>query len=94
VLEEPLYDTLRTKWQLGYSVSVGLRITNGVLGLCVRVQSERFPPQVLHARIDEFLLKFRERLANMDERHFTKQLLALVQLKLQRDASYHDEADR
>jgi hypothetical protein len=30
VMDEPLYDTLRTKEQLGYSVSCGVRMTNGL----------------------------------------------------------------
>lgn len=94
VMEEPLYDTLRTRWQLGYSVSCGLRMTNGVLGLCIRVMSERFDPATLQARIDEFLVRFRERVTGMSEHQWAKHLLALVQLKLQRDASYHDEGER
>lgn len=47
-MDEPLYDTLRTKEQLGYSVSCGLRMTNGILGFAIRVQSERYVTVYLH----------------------------------------------
>eukprot|EP00952_Eustigmatos_sp_NYUAD-ZCMA_P004412 19417-Eustigmatos_ZCMA.PRE.1 len=67
-MEEPLYDSLRTKEQLGYVVSCGVRMTHGVLGFCVRLQSERYEPQVLHTRVEEFLRRFRERLASMSDK--------------------------
>jgi len=37
LLEEPLFDALRTQQQLGYSVSCGARWTAGVCGFGVRV---------------------------------------------------------
>ena len=38
-MEEPCYNVLRTKEQLGYSVSCGIRQTFGVLGFCLNVIS-------------------------------------------------------
>ena len=37
LLEEPLFDALRTQQQLGYSVSCGARWTAGTCGFGVRV---------------------------------------------------------
>jgi nardilysin len=41
---EPCFDTLRTKEQLGYTVSSGVRLTHGVLGFAVSVQSAKHGP--------------------------------------------------
>ena len=41
---EPCFDVLRTKWQLGYTVSSGVRLTHGVLGFAVSVQSAKYGP--------------------------------------------------
>jgi hypothetical protein len=46
LLYEPCYDTLRTKEQLGYTVSSGSRLTHGVLGFCVVVVSAKYGAQV------------------------------------------------
>ena len=45
-------------------------MTNGVLGLAVRVQSERYEPGHCRARMEAFLAKFAERLRKMPEREY------------------------
>ena len=40
LMEEPVFDTLRTKEQLGYSVFSMLRNTHGILGLSITVNSQ------------------------------------------------------
>lgn len=42
---EPVYDTLRTKEQLGYTVHSGARLTHGVTGFCVTVVSAKHGPK-------------------------------------------------
>lgn len=54
IMSEPCYDTLRTKEQLGYIVSCGVRRSNGTQGLRVIVQSEKPPPDV-DIRIELFI---------------------------------------
>lgn len=44
IVQEPCYDTLRTKQQLGYSVHSGVRLTHGILGFAVCVVSGQFAP--------------------------------------------------
>jgi hypothetical protein len=39
VVAEPVFDSLRTKQQLGYSVSAGVRLTSNVLGFAFTVLS-------------------------------------------------------
>lgn len=58
VLYEPVYDTLRTKQQLGYSVSSGARLTHGVCGFCVVVVSPAFSAAEVEGRIENFLQDF------------------------------------
>jgi nardilysin len=58
VLFEPLYDALRTKQQLGYTVSSGTRLTHGVSGFCVVVVSAAFGAATVEARIEGFLQQF------------------------------------
>ncbi len=40
IMEEPVFDTLRTQEQLGYSVFSMLRNTHGILGLSITVNSQ------------------------------------------------------
>ncbi|PIA31419.1 hypothetical protein AQUCO_04900014v1 [Aquilegia coerulea] len=55
IVQEPLFDQLRTKEQLGYVVECSVRVTNRVLGFCFCVQSSKYNPVYLHGRIDNFI---------------------------------------
>ena len=37
IMDEPLYNQVRTKEQFGYLVEVGSKWTNGVMGMCLKV---------------------------------------------------------
>lgn len=54
IIQEPCFDILRTKEQLGYIVFSGIRRSNGVQGLRIIVQSDKHPIH-LDNRIEEFL---------------------------------------
>lgn len=56
LMYEPVYDTLRTKEQLGYTVGAGLRNTMGVLGFCVVVQSAAYGVEHCTSRVEAFLV--------------------------------------
>jgi secreted Zn-dependent insulinase-like peptidase len=62
VLYEPVYDTLRTKQQLGYTVSSGARLTHGVCGFCVVVVSAAFGAQEVEGHIEGLLQDFTAKL--------------------------------
>jgi len=94
LIAEPAFDTLRTKEQLGYTVMSGTRLTHGVLGFVVAVQSAKHGPQHLEARIDAFLDSFRMVLAAMPSDEFECNRAAVVAAKLQKDRTLSDEADR
>ena len=70
VMEEPVFDVLRTKEQLGYSVFSTLRNTHGVLGLSVTVcaQAAKHTADHVDERIEAFLKTFLEdTLTNMSD---------------------------
>ena len=51
VLSEPLFDELRTKQQLGYSVSCSRRCTDNVLGFSFEIVSPRAHPILLWSNV-------------------------------------------
>ncbi|KAH9621847.1 hypothetical protein KSS87_013161 [Heliosperma pusillum] len=55
IVQEPLFNQLRTKEQLGYIVECGPRITYRVFGFCFCVQSSKYDPAYLQDRIDKFV---------------------------------------
>ncbi|WIA17248.1 hypothetical protein OEZ85_014121 [Tetradesmus obliquus] len=94
VLYEPVYDTLRTKQQLGYSVSSGARLTHGVCGFCVVVVSPAFSAAEVEGRIEAFLQDFAGTLQAMPQEEFGRHKAALASNKLQKDTALAQEADR
>uniref|UniRef100_A0AAR5Q891 Insulin-degrading enzyme n=1 Tax=Dendroctonus ponderosae TaxID=77166 RepID=A0AAR5Q891_DENPD len=69
LIQEPCFNVLRTKEQLGYIVFSGVRKSNGVQGLRIIVQSERHP-SYLDGRIEEFLKSMQNYIRNKDSRSF------------------------
>ena len=93
VLQEPCYDTLRTKEQLGYSVHSGLRLTHGMLGFAVVVVSGERGPAHLEARIHAFLASQVDAIAGMREEEFAGHRAAVLAAKLLKHRSMVEEAD-
>ncbi|XP_024120451.1 insulin-degrading enzyme [Oryzias melastigma] len=81
IIREPCYNTLRTKEQLGYSVSSGARRADGVQGLRFSIQSKR-PPHYLESRVEAFLLSMETALEEMNEEVFQKHIQALAVRRL------------
>ncbi|CAI5522150.1 unnamed protein product [Closterium sp. Naga37s-1] len=94
VMSEPLFDTLRTKEQLGYRVDCGTRLTHGVFGFCIRVQSADYGPGFLQQRVDSFLNTFRDNLSALPEADFRAHRAALQVLKMRKDHTLGDETHR
>ena len=91
---EPCFDTLRTKEQLGYTVSSGVRLTHGVLGFAISVQSAKHGPSYLDTRIDAFLAAFANTLRDMPADEFERNRAAVISVKLQKERALIEEADR
>lgn len=84
---EPLFDELRTKQQLGYSVHNTFRESVHVLGFSIVVQSSNTPPAEIMKRIEIFLVWFRERLAAMSTSQFGDHRFALASSLLEPERS-------
>ncbi|XP_048586802.1 nardilysin-like [Nematostella vectensis] len=96
MMEEPCFDILRTREQLGYSVSCTCRNTFGVLGFSVSVQTqaEKFSVEHVASRINAFIDEFREILEKTSEEDFKSQVDSLIEIKRHDDLCLADEADR
>ncbi len=70
VMNEPAFDTLRTKMQLGYIVSTHTYNLNRVLGGNIVVQSTKMVPERLYQKINEFLATMKERMNRLTDAEF------------------------
>ncbi|KAL5720801.1 nardilysin [Ranunculus cassubicifolius] len=91
IINEPLFDQLRTKEQLGYVVQCSVRVTYRVLGFCFSVQSSKYNPVHLHSRIDNFINGLQNLLDELDEESFENYRSGLIAKKLEKDPSLSDE---
>lgn len=83
IIQEPCFNTLRTKEQLGYIVFSGIRKSNGVQGLRVIVQSDKHP-QYLDERIESFIEEMETYIKDMDNEEFKRHRESLALQKLEK----------
>ncbi|CAK9254097.1 unnamed protein product [Sphagnum jensenii] len=93
IVYEPFFNQLRTKEQLGYVVDCGTHDTLHVLGFGFRVQSSRFSPPFLEARIHAFIETIPTMLNDMKEDEFESHKSATAEQKLEVNCSLLDETD-
>lgn len=91
--EEPVFNQLRTKEQLGYIVLSGAVIENTWAGYRILIQSEK-SPEYLESRIDAFLTVFEIKLEEMPEEEFQARMRSLVNMYLERPGSLMQESIR
>lgn len=96
LMDEPLFDDLRTKQQIGYDLHCLLRDTFGILGFSVTVffQAHKFRPEDVDSRIEEFLSKFLKTLKSMPKSELEETKISLCELKSSADLQLHDEVKR
>eukprot|EP00051_Salpingoeca_urceolata_P018944 m.270331 g.270331 ORF g.270331 m.270331 type:complete len:940 (-) comp19313_c0_seq1:120-2939(-) len=96
LMDEPLFQCLRTEQQLGYDVSCSSRLTHGKSGFMVFVQTQahKFSAQDVNQRIDAFLHNFAEVLQNYDKDVFRGAVDALAADKRQPTLSMGSESYR
>ncbi|XP_067025867.1 nardilysin-like [Acropora muricata] len=96
IMEEPCFNVLRTREQLGYHVSCTCTNTFGILGFSVTVQTQatKFSAEHVDSRIDAFLEEFGAKLSSMTEEDFSSQVDSLIELKEHKDLILAEEADR
>jgi insulysin len=93
MVDEPCFDQLRTKEQLGYVVFSGPSIANTWIGFRVLIQSEK-SPDYLEGRIDAFLASVKEHIIEMDEEKFDKHKSSLINKRLERLKNLNQETNR
>lgn len=93
LIDEPAFDTLRTKEQLGYVVFSSALNTHGTVNLRLLIQSER-DTAYLESRIDAFLVKMGQVLQEMSDEEFERHKVALCKSLLQRYKNLSEENTR
>lgn len=96
LIEEPLFDTLRTKEQLGYDVSINVRDTFCILGFSITVKSQenKFSSMSVDARIESFCTDIVKLLSEMTEDDFETARDSLIKLKALPDTELKEEIQR
>jgi len=94
LMHEKLFDQLRTKETLGYSVSCSFDSTHEILGYRVSVESAFHPPHFVSSRMAAFLRSFPEILDNMDDASYEKTRQSVVDDILADDVNLREEAIR
>ncbi|MCJ1484182.1 Insulinase (Peptidase M16), partial [Schaereria dolodes] len=91
--DEPGFDQLRTKEQLGYIVFTGARTAATTMGYRVIIQSER-SPEYLEERINAFLASFANSLKNMPQEEFDSLRKSLINKRLEKIKNLDQESGR
>eukprot|EP00467_Chlorarachnion_reptans_P001150 CAMPEP_0114521978 /NCGR_PEP_ID=MMETSP0109-20121206/20500_1 /TAXON_ID=29199 /ORGANISM="Chlorarachnion reptans, Strain CCCM449" /LENGTH=994 /DNA_ID=CAMNT_0001703171 /DNA_START=54 /DNA_END=3038 /DNA_ORIENTATION=+ len=94
LIQEPAFDQLRTKEQLGYSVFSMPSHVYGSLNMLIIVQSPTKGAKYLDDRIKAFLNKYRADLAGIDEKTFEANKSAVIKKKREKDKKLSEEAKR
>lgn len=96
IMEEPLFNQLRTKEQLGYDVCCLYRDTYGVLGYSVTVYTQACKHTTNHVdeRIEEFLKSFVKILDETTEEGLDAVKEALTKMKQCADVHLKEEVNR
>jgi insulysin len=93
ITEEPAFDQLRTKEQLGYVVWSGVRPAATMMGYRILIQSER-NPEYLEGRCDAFMAKMRKYVEDMSSEDFEGHKRSLVTKRLERLKNLDSETSR
>ena len=95
ILEEPAFNVLRTKEQLGYIVHCFSTILPGdsETGLQILIQSEK-KPGYLEERVEAFLREMKNKLEEITDEEFRSQMTGLEKKWLEADKNLYEEASR
>ncbi|EFA00999.2 Insulin-degrading enzyme-like Protein [Tribolium castaneum] len=96
IIQEPLFDTLRTKEQLGYDVSCSNRDTFGILGFSITVNAQATKNTTEHVqkRIEAFIQQASDLLKCMTEEAFETTKHDLIKTKRCVDVHLKEEFNR
>lgn len=93
MMDEPTFNQLRTKEQLGYVVGSGPLVFSTISAFRVLIQSER-DCQYLESRIDAFLEDFERQLREMPDEEFGEHKVGLINKRLESLKNLGQESGR
>lgn len=95
-MEEPCFDSLRTKQQLGYTVYVNVHDTHNVTGISLNLvtQVQKFSTTYASKCMSDFMHGFLAQLQSWNEDDFLSHVNALIDDKEADDNSIDDEVER
>lgn len=93
ILNEPIFDQLRTKEQLGYVVGSAMTKLGTLSGFRIVVQSEK-DCWYLEKRIDAFLTDFEKQLIDMPDQEFEAHKIGLINKRLEKLKTLGAESGR
>ncbi|KAK1946180.1 Insulin-degrading enzyme [Phytophthora citrophthora] len=91
IVDEPLFDQLRTKEQLGYTVYSTPSRGNGVQSFKIVVQSNVASPEFIEQRIDTFWSEFRKIIVRMSSDELQKHIQAVVKGYIEKPKNQEEE---
>jgi hypothetical protein len=92
ILEEPLFNVLRTQKQLGYSTGITPTQTFGVLGLHIEVVSDK-GPHLVETEVETFLADFVKTLSSMTDKDFSEHVESLAALRLENHKNISEQTE-
>ena len=93
-LEEPCFNMLRTKEQLGYIVWSYEYFMRGTINFTLVIQTSVQCPSFVFSRISEFIGIMGKELENLDEENYSKMVKSTLEGKLKKDISLEEEFKR
>lgn len=96
IAEEPLFDVLRSKEQLGYDVSCSIRDNHGVLGFSISINSQenKFSVDYIDERIENFRKELLQIIKNLTNDDFNRYKDSLIKAKMVDDNDIEEEITR
>lgn len=96
IMEEPLFNQLRTQEQLGYDVSCSVKDYNGILGytVTIHIQADKYTTEHVDQRIEEFLNSLNNFLEKTSETELDNIKDALRKTKQCADIDLEEEVNR
>lgn len=96
IAEEPLFDSLRSKEQLGYDVSCSLHDNHGILGYSITVNSQetKFSAEHIDERIEVFRVALLTIIREASDSEFEQYKESIIKIKLTEDNNLNEEVGR
>lgn len=96
IAEEPLFDKLRNKEQLGYDISSTLNENYGILAYSITVNSQetKYSSQYIDQRIENFRFELIAFIEQMSDDDFEAMKTSLAKIKLNEDDKLSEEITR